>query len=249
MTRRFEGRGAVVSGAASGIGAATAMRLAAEGAVVALVDTNAGAAADVCSSIVENGGRAAVVAASVSEAKTWESAARSLHELGTGVDVVHSNAYVHEPGEPRTLDPNQWRHVFAVNLDGLYLATRILGSELVERRGTLIATSSVHASFGLPDHSAYAATKGAITALCRQLAVQLAPHVRVNCVLPGPVATRAFDNDAQLARAASATVLGRVGSPDEIAAVVTFLASDEASFMTGASVVVDGGWSVTKESP
>ena len=102
--------------------------------------------------------------------------------------------------------------------------------------------------FGLPDHSAYAATKGAITALCRQLAVQLAPRVRVNCVLPGPVATGAFDNDAQLSSAASATVLGRVGSPEEIAAVVAFGASDEASFMTGASVVVDGGWSVTKES-
>ena len=128
MTRRFEGRGAVVSGAASGIGAATALRLAGEGAVVALVDTNAGAAADVCSLIVKSGGRAAVVGASVSEAETWESAAQAVHELGTGVDVVHSNAYVHEPGEPRTLDLSQWRQVFAVNLDALYLATRILGS-------------------------------------------------------------------------------------------------------------------------
>jgi NAD(P)-dependent dehydrogenase (short-subunit alcohol dehydrogenase family) len=108
----------------------------------------------------------------------------------------------------------------------------------------------VHARFGIPGHPAYAAAKGALLALCGQLAVEYAPRVRVNAVLPGPVMTGAWDRvgerDRQLTVAA--TPAGRFGSSAEVAAAIAFLASTEAAFITGASLVVDGGWSVAKAS-
>ena len=110
--------------------------------------------------------------------------------------------------------------------------------------------SSVHALVGLPGHSAYAAGKGALVSLTRQLAAENAPRVRVNSVLPGPVLTGAWDRvpEADRLRSADATAMGRLGEPEEVAAAIAFLGSKEASFVTGASLVVDGGWSIVKDS-
>ncbi|HBF82817.1 MAG TPA: short-chain dehydrogenase, partial [Streptomyces sp.] len=121
---------------------------------------------------------------------------------------------------------------------------------LRERRGAVVLTSSVHAHKGIPGHPAYAASKGALLSLCGQLAVEYGPEVRVNAVLPGPILTAAWDRVSEEDRDKSVTETAaqRFGTPQEAAAAIAFLAADEASYITGSSLLVDGGWSVVKAS-
>jgi NAD(P)-dependent dehydrogenase (short-subunit alcohol dehydrogenase family) len=202
----------------------------------------------VCDEVRAAGGSAEVVIGSVADDATWVAATAIAHDVFGPVDIVHSNAYVHTPGGPDTLDRAGWDRILGVNLTGAYLAARTFQADLRERRGSLIITSSVHAQFGIPGYTAYAASKGGLAALGRQLAAEFAPHVRVNTVWPGPVLTGAFPPGVDVTSAERSTLLGRMGRAEEVAAMVAFLASDEASFITGASMVVDGGFSASKDS-
>jgi NAD(P)-dependent dehydrogenase (short-subunit alcohol dehydrogenase family) len=235
---------AVVTGAATGIGAACARRLAADGMAVVLTDI---APADaVVKQIEAEGGQAYGMIADVSDEAGWASVAQQARERFGPVTALVSNAVAVEVLPAGEMTRASWDHQLAVSLTGAFLGVKALLGDL--RAAVLI--SSVHANFGLPGRPAYAAAKGALVSLGRQLAVEYGPELRVNTVLPGPIRTAAWDGipAADQERSAAATAAGRLGAPDEVAAAVAFLLSADAAYITGASLVVDGGWSAMKAS-
>ncbi|MFD7896054.1 SDR family NAD(P)-dependent oxidoreductase [Streptomyces sp. NPDC059743] len=248
-TARFTDRVAVVTGAASGIGAATAQRLAAEGAAVILADIAKERGEAVAADIRAAGGRAAFVPADVSDKGDWDRIVAAAHTYGP-VGVLVSNAYTVRVAPAHEMSLDAWERQLAVNLTGGFLGFKAVLPDLREQRGAVVLTSSVHAHKGIPGHPAYAASKGALLSLGGQLAVEYGPEVRVNTVLPGPILTAAWDRvpAEDRERSIAETAARRFGRPEEVAAAIAFLAAEEASYITGSSLLVDGGWSVVKAS-
>lgn len=222
---------AVVSGAAAGIGAATAQHLTDSGYRVVGIDLHGDVA----------------VRGDVSDPATWQ---RAVDLCDGAVDALVGNAFTVDVKPLDSTTPAEWERQLAVNLGGAFHGVRACLPSLRERRGAVVLVSSVHAHFGIPGHGAYATSKGGLVALTRQLAVEYAPHVRFNAVLPGPVLTAAWDRVSaeDRERSARATPAGRLGDPAEVASVIGFLLSAAASFVTGAELLVDGGWSAAKDS-
>lgn len=237
----------LITGAAAGIGRATAAALVDRGCRVALVDRDPA----VRDTAAEFGPRARGYVGDVASADDWARVVAATHDELGSISGLVSNALVTDRTSIDAMSEDSWHRQLDVNLTGAFHGVRaVLPDLLTADEGRIVMVSSVHAAFGLPDVPGYAATKAGITGLTRQLAVQYGPQVRVNCVVPGPILTAQWDDVPDDARRQSATetVLGRLGRPEEVASTIVFLLSEQSSFITGSTITVDGGWSITKNS-
>jgi NAD(P)-dependent dehydrogenase (short-subunit alcohol dehydrogenase family) len=248
MAERLSGKIAIVTGAASGIGAAAARALAADGARVACADLNLAGAELVAKELGEQGRDAMALRLDVTDPEDNPRAVREVVARWGALHVAHLNAGVASGGSILDVTLAEWDRTMAVNLRGVFLGLQATARAIgAAGGGSIIVTSSGAGLQGGRGMSTYCATKHGVLGLVRSAAADLAPlGIRVNAVCPGvidtPILGSAHGNRAVLdGPLAGAHPIGRVGRPEEIGRVVAFLASDEASFMTGAAVAVDGG--------
>ena len=246
---RFTNKTVLVTGASSGIGRATALALGREGASVVAAGRRADRLKGVVSAIEESGGQAIALTGDTREAEAANAFVRAAVERFGGLDGLVHAAGVLGNGSVTATDPGEWDRVMDINVRAAWLMTRAAGPELVKRKGAIVHLSSVASTRPYANLVAYCVSKAAVDMLVRCAALDFAPDgVRVNAVNPGVVVTELHtvtnavaDYSGFLERSKSTHPLGRVGQADEIAALILFLLSDEAGWITGSTVAIDGG--------
>jgi NAD(P)-dependent dehydrogenase (short-subunit alcohol dehydrogenase family) len=244
---RLRGRVAAITGGALGIGRATARLFAAEGALVAVGDIQADAAEGVAQEIVQRGGRAVAIGVDVGDAAQVQAFVdRTVAEFGR-LDVMFANAGIAHSAPFLEHAEAQWHRVLRVNLTGVFLCCQSAARQMVTQtgRGRIITTASINGFRGVENLVGYNVAKAGVIELTKTMAVELAPHnIQVNAIAPAQIdtrLTRGFSDDAR-ARRTARIPMGRFGDVDEVARAALFLASDDASYITGHTLAVDGGY-------
>ncbi|MCJ7557668.1 MAG: SDR family oxidoreductase [Gammaproteobacteria bacterium] len=248
---RLAGKVALITGGTSGIGKATAIRFAAEGAAVAITGRNAERGEQVVQDIVANGGESLFIRSDVRRSEDCRNAVDQTLERFGKIDVLFNNAGVFHPKSIPDCTEEEWDETIDSSLKGAFLMSKyVLPSMIARGSGSIIHTSSGWGILGGNKAAAYCAAKGGLIVMAKAMAIDHGPDgIRVNCVCPGDVLTPMLPDDAakrgmawdDYAAGAANRPLGRIGTSEDIANAVLYLASDESSFVTGSAVVVDGG--------
>jgi 2-keto-3-deoxy-L-fuconate dehydrogenase len=242
---RLDGKVALVTGGASGIGAATCRELARAGAEVIIADLNLKAAQAFAS---ELGGRAHAVEMDVTSAKSIANAAKEIRKL----DILVNNAGIGLVGDITATEEEGFDRVMRVNVYSVFLVTKAFIPRLLETRGSIVNIGSIAGQVGVKQRFAYCASKGAVLAMTRQIAVDYPQQLRCNCIAPGTVQTpfvegylekyHKHEKDKIREELRQRQPVGRLGTPEDVAGLVRYLCSKEADFMQGAVISLDGGW-------
>jgi NAD(P)-dependent dehydrogenase (short-subunit alcohol dehydrogenase family) len=248
-TKRFEGKTAFFTGAASGIGRATAMAFAVEGARVVVTDRVEAALQETAEYVKESGGEVLAIACDVSKPEEIEAAvAQAVNTFGR-IDCAFNNAGVENKATPlHEIELEEWDRILSINLRGTFVCMKHEIAQMVRQgSGVVVNTSSGAGIRGVAGGASYAASKHAMIGMTKSAALDYAKqNIRVNCVLPGNIATPMMDRftGGDIQKAIDLEPVGRLGKPEEIAEAVLWMCSDLGGFVTGASIVVDGGWSL-----
>jgi NAD(P)-dependent dehydrogenase (short-subunit alcohol dehydrogenase family) len=254
MGARLENKAALITGAGRGIGRAIAYKMANEGAMVALADIDFESAQSAAEELLKQDCQALAIQTDITRETEVQAAVSQLIERFGRVDILVNNAGKNFYYDATTMSEADWDNALNVDVKGAWLCCKhVLPSMKAAKAGSIINIASVHARITAPGHFPYAAAKSALVGLTRNLALDYAPYnIRVNAICPGWVRTtlvqgwfdQQVDPKAAEDRVLSFQPLRRIGTPEEIANFVAFVASDEASFITGAELVIDGGMSI-----